>query len=225
MKGEKMKLEQKFGLSENGVSVMLYPMLKKSYMKAFVVVLAFSVLSHVSAAATSARVDAPLPVSPNGEAHATKAVPAIGRLVRTVKVTLSLDASPVNSAAVTLGKTWQGSLPEPEKAALVLGYDRGEWHIRGDRLRKRFTGTDGNPSTGPRTLVARVRLGPDGAPVSVAFNSGGQPVLFAGLEADALLSWLDPRGWEAVRVTARGGATNVSAEVEYLQDATHIILR
>jgi hypothetical protein len=165
-------------------------------------------------------------VNLNGEAHAEAGMPKFFPTARTLKVTLSLDASPSNAAAVTLGKTWQGSLPEPDKVAVILGYDRGEWHIRGDRLRKRFTDTAVNPSSaGPRALVARVRLGPDGSPVSVAFSSGGLPVVFAGPEADALLSWLDPRGWESVRVTARGGASNVFAEVRYIADGSLLIMR
>ena len=130
------------------------------------------------------------------------------------------------SAAVTLGKAWQGSLPEPEKVALALGYDRGEWHIRGDRLRKRFTDAAASPSSaGPRALTARVRLGRDGVPVGVSFNEDGLPVVFQGLEPDALLSWLDPGGWESVRVTARGGASNVSAEVRYVADGLLLIMR
>jgi len=165
-------------------------------------------------------------MTPCGETVAKAGMPELFPTARTMEIKLSLDASPSNGAEVTLGGAWQGALPEPGKIAFVLGWDRGEWYIRGDRLRKRFTGTAVNPSSlGPRVLTARVRLDPDGMPVSVSFNSGGQPVLFAGLEADALLPWLDPRGWESVRVTARGGASNVSAEVRYVADGSVFILR
>ena len=221
-----MKLGRKFGLSDREVSVMLFPMLKKSHIGIFFIVSVALALPHTTAASVVARVDAPPPVNVNGEAHAAKPVPKMSPTARMVKITLSLGASPANGAAVTLGKTWQGSLPEPDKIAVILGYDRGEWHIRGDRLRKRFTDTAVNPSSaGPRTLVARVRLDPDGAPVNVAFSSDGQSVSFAGMEADALLPWLDPRGWESVRVTARGGASNVFAEVRYIADGSLLIMR
>jgi len=200
-------------------------MLKNSYIAIFFIV-SVSMLPHIATASTVARVEAPPPVNVNGEAHAAKPMPKMFPTARTIKITLALDASAANGAAVTLGKTWQGSLPEPDKIAVILGYDRGEWHIRGDRLRKRFTDTAVNPSSaGPRMLVARVRLDPDGMPVNVTFSSDGQPVLFAGLEADALLSWLDPRGWESVRVTARGGASNVFAEVRYIADGSLLIMR
>ena len=221
-----MKTDGRSGLPERAVTATINPMFRDTHIKMFFAVLAVSVLAQVSSAGTSVRVDAPPPVSVNGEAHAAKPMPKFFPSARTMKITLSLDASPASSAAVTLGKAWQGSLPEPEKVALALGYDRGEWHIRGDRLRKRFTDAAASPSSaGPRALTARVRLGRDGVPVSVSFNSDGLPVVFQGLESDALLSWLDPGGWESVRVTARGGASNVFAEVRYIADGSVIIMR
>jgi len=190
------------------------------------VVVAACALPHIATAASSVRVEAPPPVTADGEAHAAKPMPEFFPTARTMKITLSLDASPSNGAEVALGGAWQGYLPEPGKVALALGWDRGEWHIRGDRLRKRFTAAALNPSSAvPRTLTARVRLDPDGVPVGAVFRADGKPVIFQGLEADALLAWLDPGGWGEVRVTARGGAANVSAEVRYAADGSLIIVR
>jgi len=221
-----MDFNKRLGLSGSAVSVMLFPMLKKSHIGIFFIVPVALALPHAAAAGTSVRVDAPPPVSVNGEAHAAKPMPKFFPSARTMKITLSLDASPASSAAVTLGGAWQVGLLDPDKAALILGWDRGEWHIRGDRLRKRFTDAAASPSSaGPRALTARVRLGRDGVPVGVSFNEDGLPVVFQGLEPDALLSWLDPGGWESVRVTARGGASNVSAEVRYVADGLLLIMR
>jgi len=196
------------------------------HLKLFFVVSAFMVSAQVMAATTLMRVDAPPPVNLNGEAHAAKGMPGFFPAARTLKITLALDASSANAAAVTFGKAWQGYLPEPEKIAVILGYDRGEWYIRGDRLRKKFTDAAVNPSSaGSRIFTVRVRLDADGLPVSAVFTADGAPVSFAGLETDALLSWLDPSGWESVRVTARGGSSNVSAEVKFIADGTALILR
>jgi len=135
---KKMKTNGISGLLERAVPATINSMFQDTHIKMFFAMLAVSVLSHTVAASVSVRVDTPPPVNVNGEARAAKPVPKMFPTARTMIITLSLDASPANGAAVMLGKAWQGSLPEPDKVALVLGYDRGEWHIRGDRLRKKW---------------------------------------------------------------------------------------
>jgi len=185
-------------------------------------------------AAVPVRIDAPAPVPADMEASASAAMPApTGRAFR---LALSLDASPANSACAALGGSDPGPL-EPDRTAVIIGWDRGAWYIRGNRLRERHAAPAANPhAAGERRLTLRVRKGAgrwgDGH-VSLFEERwvGGamlsrSPVVFAGLAPETLLSWLgDPSGWTTLSAVSRGGTGNVSATASYHADGTLLILR
>jgi hypothetical protein len=155
----------------------------------------------------------------------------------TLKLTLSLDASPTNNAEIEFGD-------------VIFGWDCGEWFVRGDRLRSHFSAQAANPTaTGRRTLTARIRLdarqGGGVQPSSVVFEErwgegippsridfeerwgegvppSHPPVSFGG---GVLPAWFDPGKSDALLVTSRGGAQNVSAAAACHVDGTLVIVR
>jgi len=170
-------------------------------------------------------IDAPLPVHIDGEASAVAVMPIPDQTARTLQITLVFGATPTNNAEMALGTFGEGS-PDADGTALTVGFDCGEWFVIGDRLCQRFAAPATNPMTvGTRTLAVRMRLDAAGVPVGVAFTADGVPVAFEGLEAETLLSWLAPPGWEALQVTSRGGASNLSAEIRFIADGTTLIVR
>jgi len=191
-------------------------------LRIFVIAVAVCTLAHVGIAA-SVRVDAPPSAHADMEASATALLPVPPPTARTLSVMLRLDAALTNQAEFALGfDPCQG----PDGTALVAGWDKGGWFVRYGRLRQRFAAAAANPSAaGPRALEVRVRLARDGTPVGVAFEADGVPAVFGGLDAGSLLSWLAPGGWDTLRVTARGGAGDVSAEASFIADGTFLIIR
>jgi len=174
-------------------------------------------------AAQVTRVDAPPPAYADMEASSSVTLPEPSPTARTLCVTLRLDAAQTNQAEFALGT---GTGHGPDGAALVAGWDRGGWFVRCDRLRRHLAADAVNPAaSGPRALEVRVRFAPDGTPVSVAFEADGVPAAFGGPDAASLPGWLGPGGWDALRVTARGGAGNVSAEAGFIADGTRLIVR
>ena len=229
-KDGKMKPDERLGLADTAVSGMLRPMIGNPYIKAFVAVAAFSALACVATAATSVRVDAPLPAHADGEASAEAMMPAIGEKDRTLKLMLTFDAAMTNKVEMLLGTGGEVS-PRAGSTAMIIGWRRGEWFVTGDRLRQTFTTAATDPTAdGPRTLTVNIRLGPASrvAIFEERWNAGvpsRSPVVFNGLEAETLLSWLDPSGWDTLSVTSRGGAENAAAEAVFSVDGTNIILR
>jgi len=198
-------------------------MSKGSY-KVFAV-LAVSVLSHTVTAAVPVRVDVPLPVYADGESSAYAAAPGWGAKDRTLKITLSFDASPTNNVEVALGAGPGGDFPDPDNTTAVIGWDCGEWSVTLGLTRERFAAGASNPSSaGRRTLEVRVRVDANGTPVDAAFTADSSPITFQGLESAALFPWLSLDKWGAFVVTSRGGG-NASAGVSFLADGTNIILR
>lgn len=226
MKGEKMKLGQKFGLPDSGDSVMISPMLKKSHIMLPVAVTAV-MLAHAAAASASARADAPAAAHDDAEASsAAELMPGIFPTARTLRIELSLDDSVAGGGAeLRLGKASGGRM-SLAGTTTSIGFEDGAWYICGDRHRRCFTATNSaTAAAGPRTLAVRMRLDADGAPVGVALAADGLPLTFDGLGGDALKAWLDPRRWEDFRVLSRGGADGVSATVTVHADGTLFILR
>jgi len=177
-------------------------------------------------AANAEALTLPAPVHADGEASAWAGVPEADGGSRTLKVTLSFDASPANSAEVALGNGFGDDAPDPDNTAFIAGWDCGEFFIRCDRLRKRFTAPAPDPSApGPRTLPAAVRLGRGGVPVHAAFESDGAPVVFGGLDTGDFLSWAGQCGWENMRAVSRGSAGSVSAEARLHAEGSVVIWR
>ena len=222
-------------LSGVGDSDMIFPMLKTICMKLFFVVSVALLLPRV-AVASSVEVGAvPAPVYADLETSAAGAMPVPGLADQLFKLTLTFDSAPSNNVEVVLGSGAQG---DPYSTSTIIGWDSGEWFIRGDKLRKRFAVTAYNSTeTGPRTLTVLTRLGKgwatDGQPISVTVSErlgseGAHPVDFGMAKTSAVLrAWFDPRGWEAVRVVSRNQADTsaaVSAAVFY-PDGSLMILR
>jgi len=161
----------------------------------------------------------------DGEESAGGLMPVSEASVRTLKLTLAFEASPTNNVEVALGVGADGVSPRANSTVMIMGWKRGEWFVRGDRLRRQFSAPAVDPSAeGLRTLTVRMRLDPSGKPRHVAFAADGVPVLFEGLETEDLLTWL-AHGWEAWQVTARGGAGNVSAEMALYSDGSVLIVK
>ena len=111
-------------------------------MKQFVVCsVALTVLTLTAvvsvADATTFRVEAPLPQYADLEALAEIELSPIPPTARNLKLTLSLtNASPTNNAEIKLG----------DYIALI-GWDCGEWFLKGDMIRKHFSIPTDAPST------------------------------------------------------------------------------
>ena len=215
---------------------MLSPMLKTICMKLFFVVPAALLLTHAVAVASSVEVGAvPAPVYADLETSAVEAMPLPGLADQLFKLTLTFDSAPTNNVEVVLGSGAQG---DPYSTSTIIGWDSGEWFIRGDKLRKRFAVTAYKPAvSGTRTLTVLTRLGKkwatDEQPISVTVlerlgSEGAHSVDFGMAKTSAVLcAWFDPRGWEAVRVVSRNQADTsaaVSAAVFY-PDGSLMILR
>ena len=178
-----------------------------------------------ASAVMAVHVDTPLPEYVDGEASVEAMMPMPDPAARTLQITLAFGATPTNNAEIALG-TFCGGSPDPDATALTVGFDCDEWFVVGDRLRQRFAVPAANPAAvGARVLAIRMRLDSAGVPIGVAFTADGVPVAFEGLEPETLLSWLAPPGWEALQVTSRGGAQNVSAEIRFIADGTAVIVR
>ena len=219
-----MKLGQKFGLSGIAFFSMLFLMLKKSHVMLPVAVV---MLAHVAVASTAVRVEAPLAAHDDGEvASVTALMPEIFPTARTLHICLSLDDSAGGGAELRLGKA-QGGRLSLAGTVTSIGFEDGTWFVRGDRHRKAFTATNSATATaGVRTLVVRLRLDADGAPVKIErLEADGQPLAFDGLGGDALKAWLDPRRLDAFKAVSRGGADGVSATVKVHADGSVFILR
>ena len=178
------------------------------------VTLFFITVTAYMVAQAQVRIDVPPSAYIDGEASAEAALggwawePAKGRT--TLKVVLSLDnMSAADNAELALGET-------------TVGFDRGEWFVLGDRMRVRLSATPSLPASGRRSLVVRVRLDAGGAPLGASLVADGSPLAFG---VGVPLSWLDPAVWGALRVTARGGAENVSVTAARHADGSVMILR
>jgi len=194
--------------------------MRNRYIKHFAVSALVCALSH-TAVAVAVRVDAPLPEHDDGEAAAETLTPVMGGKDRTLRLTLSFEATPTNSVEVALGA---GPDPlDPDGTAMVIGWDCGEWFVAGDKLRQRLAVAAADPTVaGLRTLTVTVRLGPGGR--AEAFEerpgAGRTPVAFGG----ALGAWAGPSGWDTLRVVSRGGA-DAAAEVKFFADGSAVIVR
>ena len=195
---------------------------------------AVSLLISAHAAASSSVGAVGAPAHADLETSAVTPMPAAALTDHLFKLTLTLDATTNNNVTVALGS---GAQSDPDGTALIIGWNAGEWSVRGDNLRRAFSTADGNrTNAAPRTLTVAVRMSrgwqhDDEPPISVTVTeqSGGltRPVTFAGIPADTLLAWFDPRGWDAMRVVSRGqvDASAVSATATFYPDGTHMILR
>ena len=199
-------------------------------------VVSVSLLACVAARGAEMRVGAmPSPAYADLEASSVAAMPVPGQADQLFKLTLTLDASMSNKVEAVLGTGAQG---DPDGTALAIGWDAGEWFIRGEKLRRTFSTRDGNRTNAmARTLTAVVRLGRgwhSGEPpasVTITERGGGAPartVDFGMTGTSATLrAWFDPRRWETVRVVSRGqaDASAVASAAVFYPDGTVMILR
>jgi hypothetical protein len=147
-------------------------------------------------------------------------------------ISLSLDtAADASGAELHLGKARNGRLCLSGTEA-VIGFDgtlenREKWFIQGDRLHEQISTPATNPpAMGPRTLTIRARLDRECAPAAIErLTADGRDIAFPEAGTNTVLRWLDPRGFDAVRVFSRGGAAGVSASVNIYADGTVLILR
>ena len=225
-----MRMNKRWTLPRLGISVMISPMLKTTCMNLF-----FVALARVAVASSVEVGVVPAPVYADLEASAAGAMPLPGLADTLFKLSLTFDSAPTNNVEVALGSGAQG---DPYGTGVVVGWDSGEWFIRGDKLRKRLAVPAHKPTvSGARTLTVLTRLGKgwatDGQPISVTVSErlgseGAHPVDFGMAKTSAVLrAWFDPRGWEAVRVVSRNQAdtsATASAAVFY-PDGSLMILR
>jgi hypothetical protein len=135
-----------------------------------------------------------------------------------------MDASSADNAEAALSAG--GGPRNPDATRVILGYKRGEWFIRGNNLTEQYSAAAAGPaSTAARELVVRIRLDSGSAPVRAALWADGRPLTFGGLDPEALLSWLDPRGYDTLQVTSRSGAANVAASATLSADGSLILAR
>jgi hypothetical protein len=188
---------------------MISTMTKVSH-KAFLASLVAVVSTHAGMAVS--RVDAPPPAHADLEASAEMPMPPAGwgegvpsRI--NLRLTLSLDATQTNNAEIEIGET-------------IVGWDCGQWFVRGDRLREHLTA--GGGATGSRTLAVRIEMNRANTLERVTFRADGKAVDFGeGL----VPAWFDPDTFDTLRVTSRGGAQNVFATAKWHVDGTVMILR
>ena len=130
-----------------------------------------------------------------------------------LKITMAFEATPTNNVEFALSSGDGGEV--------IVGWDCGEWFVRGDGLREYFA-TPASASSGTVTLSARVTLSTGGVPVGVTFREAGR---WAGIKAFAGVSpeWFD--GGASMTVTARGGAAGVSASATFEKTGSLIIMR
>ena len=192
-------------------------------------------MAHAAVASSVEVGVVPAPAYADLEASAAGAMPLAGLADTLFKLSLTFDSAPTNNVEVALGS---GARSDPYGTGVVVGWDSGEWFVRGDKLRKRFAVPAYKPTdSGTRTLTVLARLGKgwaaDDPPISVDVSEqfwpeGARPVDFGMAKTSAVLrAWFDPCGWEAVRVVSRNQAdtsATASAAVFY-PDGSLMILR
>ena len=137
------------------------------------------------------------------------------------RLTLTLEGTPSNCVEVAFGRDANtNSVLNADEISTTIGWDRGAWFASGGPgLEERFTAT---PSGG--TLTLDICLTAAGAMRSASFSDAGGPLPFAGMPAAP--AWLDPRGGDTARLTARGGGSRAeAAEISVFPDGTLIRLK
>ncbi len=170
----------------------------------------------------------PAPPFPGWEVSSDAALPS-NRTdnMRTFRLELTFNATPSNNVQVAFGRDTlpEDGFLEAEETDCIIGFDCGEWFLRPQDMRDRYTSAPANTS-GPHTLKVSVRVNAQGVPQSAAFSDGEDAFTFPGLTLSPFPDWLNPGLWTHLRVTARGSsAANETIGVRYLPDGAKIIIR
>ncbi|MDR2849096.1 MAG: hypothetical protein LBW77_00905 [Verrucomicrobiota bacterium] len=139
----------------------------------------------------------------------------------TFRLTFAFEGAASNNVQFAFGKGSGGSLPASE-TAFIAGWDRGSFFLRPRGLTERFETPDA-AEPGPQTLTLQMRRTAAGALTNAVFTVQGRGVAFA---FPSVPEWLDPAGWDALRVTSRGtGAPAASVDVRRFKDGATVILK
>ena len=120
---------------------------------------------------------------------------------------LACHGTPSNNVQIAFGRDVDGDgALAPQEVALTVGWDVGEWFVRGPVDGLRFA--DSPISAGPsHSLIWNLHLDAQSRPRRF-FANEGDGTLFESLSANPPV-WFFDRSWNMVRLTARG----VDAEV------------
>jgi hypothetical protein len=184
-------------------------------------------------AVAAAGLDAPpLPAPAFADQEVSQDIPlgpafsAPGESAGTFRVILTFVATPSNNVQFALGRDAapaDGRLDASE-TAFIAGRDRGAFFLRPRGLAERSELPD-EAGPGPETLVFQVRRTAAGGFGNAAFTVNGQPLAFPVPPSPAP-EWLDPSGWDILRVTSRGAAgPQASVTVKRFPDGVSVILK
>ena len=127
-----------------------------------------------------------------------------------LRIRMSLDAGTTNAFSVAFGTDADGDgRLAPDEFGLSFGWDCGAWFVRDEVAgwERTLSGTIGRCES-----VLRLRVGPDGRPVSLVLSSNdGENTLALG--RGDLPSELFDTKWDRLRVTGRGGVSDVVVSV------------
>ena len=190
--------------------------------------LAVLLLSHYAHAVTLEVARMPEPAFADREISADAALPA-GRTndLRTFRLEMTFEATPSNNVQAAFGRDTapaDGSLDAGE-TDFVIGWECGEWFIRPQGLRERYSFSPAAPE-GAVTLTAIIRVSARGVPQPPVFMDGGTAFAFPGLALTPFPDWLNPSLWTHLRVTARGADTpGDSIKAVFASDGASILIR
>ena len=190
-----------------------------------------ALLALAASASTVALESPPLPAPAFTDMEISRDIPlapaftALGEGANTFRVTLVFEGTATNNVQIAFGRDaapTDGALSAAE-TAVIAGWDRGAWHLRPRGLTERLNAPD--PSgPGPKTLTLQIRRSATGRLVSAVFTAGSAPLAFPGLSP--VPEWLDPSGWDTLRVTSRGtGAPDASIAVKRFPDGVTVIIK
>ena len=183
------------------------------------------------AAGTAALEAPPLPAPAFADMEVSRDIPlgpafaAQGPGADTFRVTLAFEGTATNSVQFALGRDaapFDDALSASE-TAVIAGWDRGGWFLRPRGLTERFGAPDA-AGAGPKTLTLQIRRDGAGKPAAATLTAGGAPLAFPGLSP--VPEWLDPSGWDILRVTSRGtGAPDAAITVKRFPDGVTVIIK
>ena len=189
--------------------------------------MSLSVLSAAAVTLDVARLQEP--VFADREASGDAALPG-NRFdsLRVFRLELTFASTPSNNVQVAFGRDNRpadGKLAA-EETDFIVGWDCGEWFLRPQGLRERFTYSPAAVTGGTRMLTASIRVSGQGVPQSVTFKDGAAAFAFEGLALTPFPDWLKPDLWDSLRVTVRGSnPTNDTVKAVFAPDGARVIIR